>query len=86
MLNLIVDKELKNVADQTADSVIESFLVGCSEFDIYELADKYGDFLSLVELEEISMTASELSPPVQETNEGSSGTTGTTTGDGGISG
>ena len=92
MLNLIVDKELKNVADQSADSVIESFLVGCSEFDIYELADKYGDFLSLVELEEISMTASELSPPVQETNEGSSGstgttgTTGTTTGDGGISG
>lgn len=78
ILNLIVDKELKNIADQTADSVIESFLAGCSEFDIYELADKYGDFLSLVELEEISMSASELMASVQETNEGSSGTTGNT--------
>ena len=80
MLNLIVDKELKNIADQTADTVIESFLAGCSEFDIYELADKYGDFLSLVELEEISMSASELMASViQETNEGTSGTTTATT-------
>ena len=89
MLNLIVDKELKGIPDQTADSVIESFLAGCSEFDIYELADKYGDFLSLVELEEISMSASDVMKVVQETNEGISGatsgvtsgvTSGTTTG------
>ena len=78
ILNVIVDKELKSVPDQSADSVIESFIAGCSEFDIYELADKYGDFLSLVELEEISMTASQLSPPVQETNEPpQTGSTGT---------
>jgi hypothetical protein len=85
ILNVIVDKELKGIPDQTADSVIESFLAGCSEFDIYELADKYGDLLSLVELEGISMSASEIMNIV-ETNEGTSGTTGdtgtTTTGSG----
>ena len=80
ILNVIVDKELKSVPDQSADSVIESFIAGCAEFDIYELADKYGDFLSLIELEEVSMTASEIMGTVQETNEGTS--TGTTTGTG----
>ena len=76
ILNVIVDKELKGIPDQTADSVVESFLAGCSEFDIYELADKYGDLLSLVELEGFSMTAAEIIK-IQETNEGTSGTTTT---------
>ena len=81
MLNLIVDKELKGVADQTADTIIESFVAGCSEFDIYELADKYGDLLSFVELEGLSMSAGEINT-IFPTNEGSAttSTTGTTTG------
>ena len=51
IMDVIADKELSNVPDTTADAVLESFIAGCQKFDIYELADKYGDLLSAVDLE-----------------------------------
>ena len=53
IMDVIASKELEKVPDKTADSIIESFIVGCQKFDIYELADKYGDLLSAVDLEVI---------------------------------
>jgi len=71
VLNLIVDNELKNAPDQTADKIIESFFAGCREFDIYELASRYGDLASAVELEHITNTISEVDSTIVETNEDS---------------
>jgi hypothetical protein len=69
ILNLIVDNELKNAPDQTADKIIESFFAGCREFDIYEMASRYGDLTSAVELEHITNSVSEVDSTIVETNE-----------------
>ena len=69
ILNVIVDNELKNAPDQTADKIIESFFAGCREFDIYEMASRYGDLTSAVELEHITNTIAEVDSTVVETNE-----------------
>jgi len=42
VLNIIVDKVMKNETNKTRiDSIIESFFAGCRKYDIYELAKKY---------------------------------------------
>ena len=69
ILNVIVDNELKNAPDQTADKIIESFFAGCREFDIYEMASRYGDLTSAVELEHITNSVSEVDSTIVETNE-----------------
>ena len=55
IMDVIAAKELNNIPDQTADSILESFIAGCQKFDIYELAAKYGNLLSAIDLEEISV-------------------------------
>ena len=55
IMDVIAAKELSNIPDQTADSILESFIAGCKKFDIYELAAKYGNLLSAIDLEEISI-------------------------------
>ena len=55
-MDVIASKELAKVPDATADAILESFIAGCQKFDIYELADKYGDLLSAVDLEIIQNT------------------------------
>ena len=43
VLNLIVNKVLKNESNKTRiNSILESFFAGCLKYDIYELAKKYG--------------------------------------------
>ena len=56
IMDVIASKELAKVPDTTADAILESFIAGCQKFDIYELADKYGDLLSAVDLEIIQNT------------------------------
>jgi len=42
VLNVIVDKVLKNESNKTRiDSIIDSFFAGCRTYDLYELAKKY---------------------------------------------
>jgi hypothetical protein len=53
IMDVIASKELEKVPDTTADAILESFIVGCQKFDIYELAEKYGNLLSAVDLEVI---------------------------------
>ena len=42
VLNLIVDKELKDVnSENTANEIVNSFFAGLNKYDLYELAKKY---------------------------------------------
>jgi hypothetical protein len=50
ILNVIVDKELKNERTvQRVNQIVDSFFAGCKKYDIYELARKY-NMLSVNEL------------------------------------
>ena len=41
VINLLVDKQLKNKNDERVNSIIDSFFAGCVKYDIYELAKKF---------------------------------------------
>jgi hypothetical protein len=41
IINLLVDKQLKNKDDQKINSIMDSFFAGCVKYDIYELAKKF---------------------------------------------
>ena len=41
LVNLLVDKQLKNKDDQKINSIMDSFFAGCVKYDIYELAKKF---------------------------------------------
>ena len=53
ILNVIVDKELKNEKTvQRVNQIVDSFFAGCKKYDIYELAKKY-NMLSSAEINDI---------------------------------
>lgn len=53
ILNLLVDKELANITpDSKITKIVDSFFAGCTQYDIYELARKFGQ-LSVNEIYEI---------------------------------
>lgn len=41
ILNLIVDKDLKGFTDTQINSIVDSFMAGCTNYDLYTLAQKY---------------------------------------------
>ena len=41
VINLLVDKQLKNKNDERVNSIMDSFFAGCVKYDIYELAKKF---------------------------------------------
>ena len=41
MMNTIIEKQLKGVAKERIDSIIDSFFAGCTKYDIYELGIKF---------------------------------------------
>ena len=41
VMNIIVDKHLKNISKERIDSIVDSFFAGCVKYDIYDLAVKY---------------------------------------------
>ena len=41
MLNTIIEKQLKGVAKERIDSIMDSFFAGCTKYDIYELGIKF---------------------------------------------
>ena len=41
MLNTIIEKQLKGVAKERVDSIVDSFFAGCTKYDIYELGIKF---------------------------------------------
>ena len=41
IMNLIVEKQLKGVAKERVDSIVDSFFAGCMKYDIYTLAQKF---------------------------------------------
>lgn len=41
ILNLIVNKQLKNTDNSRVNSIIDSFFAGCTKYDIYTLAQKF---------------------------------------------
>jgi hypothetical protein len=55
VLNLIVDKELKNADPQTINAITDSFFAGCLKYDLYELARRWNTFnpSQLFELQQI---------------------------------
>ena len=82
IMDVIASKELENVPDTTADAILESFIAGCQKFDIYELAGKYGDLLSAVDLEIVQNTLEIPNNKVvdQQVNEGDDINDGDSTG------
>jgi hypothetical protein len=59
ILNVIVDKELKNEKTvQRVNQIVDSFFAGCKKYDIYELARKY-NMLSSNELNDIQILITE---------------------------
>ena len=44
ILNVLVQKELKDLTDETVDEILNAFWAGCVNFDIYELARIWTDF------------------------------------------
>ena len=55
VLNLIVNKQLKNIPPQEMNKIIDSFFAGCLKYDIYELARRWNTFKKsdLFELQQI---------------------------------
>lgn len=41
ILNLIVNRDLKNLTDTQINSIVESFFAGCATYSLYDLAQKY---------------------------------------------
>ena len=41
MMNTIIEKQLKGVAKERIDSIVDSFFAGCTKYDIYELGIKF---------------------------------------------
>lgn len=41
MLNTIIEKQMKGIAKERVQSVIDSFFAGCVKYDLYELASKF---------------------------------------------
>lgn len=41
ILNDIAQKELKNTSDYVSDKILNGFLAGCKEYDVYDLVKKY---------------------------------------------
>lgn len=41
MLNTIIEKQLKGVAKERVDGIIDSFFAGCTKYDIYDLGIKF---------------------------------------------
>ena len=59
ILNVIVDKELKNEKTvQRVNQIVDSFFAGCKKYDIYELAKKYNT-LSSQEINDIQILITE---------------------------
>ena len=50
IMNLLVNKQLDKLGTQKFDSVVKSFIAGCTKYDLYELAAKFNT-LPLRELE-----------------------------------
>lgn len=44
VMNAIIDKELKNDDNERVNEIVESFLYGCRNYDIYELATRFPRF------------------------------------------
>ena len=81
ILNVIAQKELKNKPDFIADRILDSFFAGCKKYDIWELAERFGNFSlddinDLANLVGVEANAGQgESAPIQETNESVTGTT-----------
>ena len=43
ILNLVVDKVLKNESRETVDNLVDAFFAGCKKYDPYELAKRYNN-------------------------------------------
>ena len=68
ILNTIIDRQIKNIPDNEADAIVESFFAGCRDYDIYKLAEEYPNF-SLDELMNIQISLAGQSKEVtQEMN------------------
>ena len=52
IMNLIIDKELKGQNGEQVNAIVDSFIAGCLNYDIYELVTKYPQF-SLTDIYEI---------------------------------
>jgi hypothetical protein len=75
ILNVIAQKELKNKPDFVADRILDSFFAGCKKYDIWELAERFGNF-SLDDINDLAnlvgvdiADAQGSTGPVQPTNE-----------------
>ena len=44
IMNLIIDKELKGQNGEQVNAIVDSFIAGCLEYDIYDLVSKYPQF------------------------------------------
>jgi len=53
IMNLLIDKELQNVKDNSeVTKIVDSFMAGCLKYDIYDLLKKYREF-SLSDIYEV---------------------------------
>ena len=43
-MNLIIDKELKGQNGEQVNAIVDSFIAGCLNYDIYDLVSKYPQF------------------------------------------
>ena len=41
ILNLIINRDLKNLTDNQINSIVDSFFAGCATYSLYDLAQKY---------------------------------------------
>jgi outer membrane protein OmpA-like peptidoglycan-associated protein/gas vesicle protein len=64
ILNVIADKELKNLTDQQINGIVDSFFAGCKKYDIYTLAAKYNTIPinELYAIQEIILNETSLKP------------------------
>ena len=54
IMNMLVRKELAKLTDKEIDAIVDSFHSGCKEYDIYDLARKWGISVELIrEVEDI---------------------------------
>ena len=57
IMNILVKRELESQNTSVATKVIDSFIAGCTEYDIYDLLKKYGSF-SLNDIYQVVSTLS----------------------------
>ena len=74
IMNLIIDKELKGQNGEQVNAIVDSFIAGCLNYDIYDLVTKYPQFSlsdiyeivnKITSVEDYKTESSELSPQIQ---------------------